>query len=325
MMKRIYMSFAVFIQFLLISCNAPHNNLLDPDNLDSKYFTITGGVQSDEKAPHALSNVTVSWPNEKINTTTDLNGNFTIRCEYANNGWLVFSKTGVDRDSMYVNWGSQKNFAILKRLNALPVLDSINVYSIIRNKYSKSEYQISFEATVSDMDDDIDSVYIENTELNIYKGLQKLTSSSFARTFSDYDLALTNFNEVIGKDFNIYVKDVSKAKAFVGKASVKRIINDEIEVTSPKNSDSITTGTPTLRWKRFLPGFTFNYMLEVYTDETEPKLQWKKENISPDDISAVLDVTLSKTPDNDRFYWVVWAIDEYKNRSRSKPAGFILK
>lgn len=325
MMKRVYLSFAVVFQCLLISCNAPHNNLIDPDNPDNKYYSLTGGVQSDEKTPHALSNVIVTWQNEKLNTQTDKDGNFAIHCEYAKDGWLSFYKPGLNADSVFVNWGNQKKVVVVKRLNTLPQLDSVSVYSIIRNKYSKSEYQISFEVAVSDIDDDIDSVYIENSELNIYKGLQKLSSNSFARTFSDYDLALTNFDEVIGKDFNIFVKNVAKGKAFVGNANVKRIIKDEIEVTSPKNSDSITTGTPTLRWKRFLPGFTFHYMVEVYTDETEPKLQWKKENVSADDISAGVDVPLVKTPDNDRFYWVVWAIDGYKNRSRSKPAGFILK
>jgi hypothetical protein len=312
--------------FILLfeSCNAPHDNSLDPENPDNALYTIEGTVITSGVISNPLNNVQVFWSVDKVYVPTDNNGYFKIGCKELKDGWLYFNKSGYSSDSILISWGVQKKITIQERLNDIPTIDSIFIYSSILNKYSSPEYQLTFEVTITDQDDNIDSVFAQCPALLIYKSIQKISSKYFTEDFSNIDLNLTSFAELIGKNFDIYAKTSSGKTYFVGSSNVKRIITDEIETISPKNEDTLSTSYPVLSWKRFLEGFNFNYKLEVYTDEPEPKLLWEKENVSSDDINITVDTSINSTPDNNKFFWVIWCIDEYGDRSRSKPAGFVI-
>jgi hypothetical protein len=107
----------------------------------------------------------------------------------------------------------------------------------------------------------------------------------------------------------------------VGTSEVKRIINEEIGTISPKNSDTVDLPGVVLRWNRFLPGFSFKYKVQIYTDETPAILKWDRENISPDSISIAVDTTLPSY----RYYWIISCVDEFRNESSSKPASIIVR
>ncbi|MDR3667191.1 MAG: hypothetical protein P4L35_10155 [Ignavibacteriaceae bacterium] len=310
--------------FFLASCNAPRNNPLDPDNPDNALYSIEGTVVSSGLVSNPINNVQVFWSVDRINMTTDNNGYFKIGCKELKDGWLYFSRSGYSSDSVKISWGTEKKISLQERLNVIPFIDSVYIYSSILNKYSGPENELSFEITITDQDENIDSVFVQCPSLLINKSVQKITSTYFSEDFSDIDLNLTAFAEVIGKNFDIYAKTSSGKTFLVGSSNVKRIITDEIETISPKDEDTLATHYPVLNWKRFLEGFNFNYMLEVYTDEPEPKLLWQKANISSDEITGTVDISINSTPDNNKFYWVIWCIDEFGDRSRSKPAGFVI-
>jgi hypothetical protein len=311
--------------FLLDSCNAPHDNSLDPENPDNALYTIEGTVSTAGLISSPLKDVQVYWSVDKVYVSTNDNGYFKIGSKALQEGWLYFNKQGYSSDSVMINWGNQKKVSLLERLNDIPAIDSMFIYSSIINKYSSPQYQLTFKITITDQDDNIDSVFIQCPTLLINKSVQKISSKYFTENFSDIDLDLTSFAEIIGKTFDIYAKTSSGKTYFAGSSNVKRIITDEIETISPKNEDTLLTNYPVLSWKRFLEGFNFKYMLEVYTDEPEPKLLWEKENVSSDDINITVDASINVTPDNNKFFWVIWCIDEYGDRSRSKPAGFVIQ
>jgi hypothetical protein len=324
-MLRIILAFAfVTASLILYSCNAPHENPADPDNPDYSLYYIEGTVYSSEAVSQPIKNVIVSWPSENKSVLTDDKGYFKINCDNIQNGYICFERSGCNGDSIFVNWGSKKTISVSQRLNFIPVLDSIFIYTSIKNKYSQPENQLIVEAYVSDKDNDIDSVSFLCSSLQLTKSLGKLSSHFFEGKFNDYDLNVSSLEEFIGKKIDVTV--YSGGKSFlVGNANITRVISSEISTISPKNSDTISTNYPTLTWTRFEPGFDFHYMIEIYTDEPEPKLLWSKDNISSDDIYIDCDGKISVTADNDRFFWVIWCIDEYQNRSRSKPAGFVIK
>lgn len=321
----ILLIYAAFSALALLSCNAPHENPLDPDNPSNKIYIIEGTLLTGELTPKPVVNALINWSPEKSLASTDNNGYFKIYCSGQTDGWLRFEKTGFSPDSVLVSWNGQKTVVVQPRLNYLPVVDTFNIYSSIKNKYSKAEYQLFFDVTLHDPDDDITSVTVENKALSINKALTKITSTYFEGRFSDIELGITAFDEIVGRRFDLIVNTATGDTFTLAGSSVVRIIKDEIEVISPKNSDTLTTRTPTLNWLRLTPGFSFTYTVEVYTDETEPVLQWRKENLSADEISANVDTPINPTVDNDRFFWVIWCIDNYKNKSRSKPAGFVVK
>jgi hypothetical protein len=312
------------ILVIIAACNAPHNNPLDPESPDYSTYIIEGKVQSDSKTPVPLEKVSILWKNDNFSVFSDNSGNFKIKCSSRQDGWLVYDKESFAKDSTFLSFKDQNKITVQLRLNSIPVLDSIFIYSVVRNKYSFPEYQLNADVTVEDVDDDIDSVYLVCNALSISKPLQKIRSQYFEGRFYDYELNIASLDLVIGKEFQIKTVSSTGKQYTMGNAYVKRIIKEEIETISPKNSDTLTNPTPTLNWKRFEPGFDFDYSLEIYTDETEPKLQWRKENISKDEIFYTVETAITFTSTNNKFFWVVWAVDEFKNRTRSKPAGFIL-
>ena len=313
------------IILLFYSCNAPHDNTLDPENPDNSLYSIEGTVLTSGAISNPINNVQVYWSVDKVYVSTDVNGYFNIGCKELKGGWLYFNKAGYSSDSVLITWGIQKKISLQEKLNDIPAIDSIFIYSSILNKYSSPEYQLTFEITITDQDDNIDSVFIKCPALQINKSIQKISSKYFTEDFTNIDLNLNSFAEIIGKDFDVYAKTSSGDIYSIGSSNVKRIITDEIETISPKNEDTLSTNYPVLNWKRFLEGFNFNYMLDLYTDEPEPKLLWEKTNVSAEDITITVDTRIDTTPDNNKFFWVIWCIDEYGDRSRSKPAGFVIE
>ncbi|GMU86767.1 MAG: hypothetical protein AMXMBFR48_20080 [Ignavibacteriales bacterium] len=315
----------ILVSFCWSSCDAPRSNPLDPENPANRIYRLKGTVLSAEKNPRPLGGVSVFWQNENLSTRSADDGSFTLQCEKRTPGWLVFTLEGYSADSIMINWSSEKSVTVSPRLNALPELSGLNIYSTVRNKYSNTEFLLFFEVTLTDADDDIDSVKIICAPLGVEVALTKQTASYFEGRFYDYELELTEFNDVIGKQFQVVAVTQSGNTFQVGSSTVLRVIRDEIEVLTPKNSDTLTTQTPMLTWNRFTPGFSFTYTIEIYTDETEPVLRWRKENVSADEIFMQVETPLTVTQNNDRFFWVIWCIDEYKNKSRSKPAGFTIR
>jgi len=322
-------SFLTILILLLVAtisyfgCNAPRNNPLDPENPENKRFQIQGTVQTNTNPPTPVANANVFWKNKNVFVRSNSFGKFLLEHLEPKNGWLYVEKNGFSDDSFLVRWNGKKNINVVRNLNAIPKLDSIMMFSIVKNRgIDTKEYQLVIEADVSD-DSDIDSVFLVNEELEIRKQLSKKSSMHFSGTFSDFDLNINSFDIIIGRNFLLVAKEISGTAFTIGSANVKRIIKEEIEILSPKNSELVTT-MPTLRWKRFTPGFAFSYMIEIYTDEIEPILKWSKPNISSDSIYFSVETTLD-TSATSEFFWVIWGIDEFKNKTRSKPASFIVQ
>lgn len=303
----------------LTACNAPRNNPFDPGNPNNVLHTISGTVRTSSGA--AIPGVLVLWENENIYVMTNSAGNFTITTTQPTDGWLTFEKSGFFVDSLFVRWGGQKSIALQHALDALPVLDSVFVYTVVKNTYSLRRYSLVVRVQVID-DDDVDSVWVSNTELQLWKKLTKESATTFGREFFDYDLTIASFEELVGRPLSIIAHDGNNRTLTIGSGLVTRVIQQEIELLSPLNQDTVTN-PPRLRWRRFEPGFRFTYRLEVYTDEPDPHRVWSKANVSSDSVSIVTDSITIRAPEN-RYFWVNWCIDEFNNQSRSKPASFIL-
>jgi len=304
----------------IYSCEAPRSNPLDPQNPAYQLVRLEGIVTG----PHnvKLAGVSVYWKNQNIFVQTDANGNFSMDRLSAQNGMLYFTKAGYNNDSLFINWGSQKDYHVSEVMNSLPNLDSLVVYSIVQNYWPDGQiYGLTVQAAVSDQENDIDSVFVQSVPMNIYKNLVYNPLTRF------YELTLSNISldileQTIGRNFEIIVKDYSGRKLNIGYSSIRRIIKDEVTFISPANSN--TTGSnPTFIWSRFKPGYNFTYMIEVYSNPTNNPSEfiYNKDNISSDSVSF----TMTNTLTTGSYYWVIWCVDEFKNRSRSKPATFVVQ
>lgn len=316
-----FISMLIFPAFF-ISCSAPRNNPLDPENPDNNISTIEGYIKTVNLPQDPIAGAKIFWINDEILTQSDQNGYFKIENIERNNGWLKIEKVGYSIDSIMIDFEGREKISTDIYLNAIPQIDELYFYSITINKFPTTQkYNLEVIARITDNENDIDSVFIENTELEVKKELLYDASQKYYKnSLSLEDLNITSIDIVIGKEFHINVSDLNGNKFNIGKPNIKRIIKEEIETTSPSGRDTISTAKPILQWRRFIPGFEYNYLIQIYTDEVQPLLMWDKE-LSSTEILYEADANL---PPGD-YFWVIWAIDEFKNRTRSKPSSFIVK
>ncbi len=320
---KIFRSLSILIlSAALFYCDAPRLNPLDPQNPDYQFAVLDGYVKTATVASLPIAGVNVFWRPQNILLTTDVNGYFKLDNLQKQNGWLYFQKEGYSSDSTLVSWNNQKNFYVNMSLNSIPRIDSLSIYTSVVNRYPDvQQYKLAIHAGISDDEGDVDSVFVVANQLNFNKPLAyNPLSRSYQKDFSQADLGLQSIDEGIGKIFNIIVKDKQKRIFNIGSSTIKRIIKQEVLPETPSNKQ-IVGSIPTLRWTRFLPGFNFHYMVQIYTDEVSPVLIWQKDNISKDDIQVITGTTLSAGD----YYWVIWSIDDFQDRCRSKPVSFVVK
>jgi hypothetical protein len=304
---------------ILISCEAPHRNPLDPKNPAYSYARISGVVQTVSLPVEPIAQTVVYWQSDLEQTLTDQQGKFELLLPTDRDGWLLFSHQDFHSDSIFVNWPENKELNVDIHLNALPRLDSLAVYSVVLNRFpSFQKEQLIIEARINDRDNDIDSVQaIFFGDTQGYHLPYNTTEKSFRREFSIFDLGVIGLEELAGQPVRIEVKDIFSNFLIVGQGQLVRVIHDEVIFISPAG-DTTTGSGPTLVWQRFEPGFEFHYNVEIYTNEVAPQLVWAQIGLAMDQTTLIVD---SELPDGS-YFWVIWAVDIFGNRTRSKPAAF---
>jgi len=317
----------VYILIFLIAgmylvCDAPRNNPFDPQNPSYPFAVLSGRVLTLSVPHEPIPKVSIAWRAGSLFTQTDEKGHFTFQNIKPENGWLFTNKEGFLTDSVHIEWLGKKERSIEIFMNAAPHLDSLTIYSIVLNRYpALQSYRAVIEAKISDRDNDIDSVYITNQ----YAGLKKyltfnVSKNQYEKTFSNYDLHLASMDEIIGHDFDLFVVDKFGHTLLVGEAGIRRVIHQEVQFKAPANSE-VVSSRPRLTWKPFDPGFPFYFIIQVYTNEISPQLVWEKSKVPADSTSVTVETTLGA---ND-YFWIIWCVDEFQNRSRSKPASFTVR
>lgn len=313
----------IVISSIAISCNAPRENPVDPNNSDNKLSSINGVIKTQGYPFAPIKNVNVFWKNDNILVKTDENGKYNMPSVIRNNGWLKFECEEYSSDSTFIIWDGNNKISNEIFLNSIPKLDSLEFFSVVENRYQSSKKSlIRVRARVSDYEgaNDIVSVFIKNKELNFSKTLTfDHTQDFYEGTLTLSELKINSLNEIIGLDFIILVNDLEARVFDVGVANIKRIINEEIELIAPLNNELVTELIK-LNWFRYTPGYNFTYKIEIRTNETAPILVYSKSNISADTITH----TITSEFEDGNYFWVIWAIDEFNNHGSSKPGSFII-
>jgi hypothetical protein len=316
---------ALFISFWITSCEAPRNNPVDPENpSNAANAVIEGTVQSFSVPYTPLPEVSVYWPNGNVLVKTDTRGRFSISGIRKTEGILIFDKPGFRTDTVHVMWDNSSKLNFTINLNKLPVLDSIAIYtSVINNANQPTQtFELFITSKITDDDKDIDSVYVKNTQLGLTKFLDyNITERTYQTSLTAEELKVSDLEETIGLDFRIYVKDIFEKEHFLGNGKVTRVIKNQIQIISPSGNQAADS-IPFFQWSRFNPGYPFRYMLEVYTNDlANAQLVFRRINITSDADTYLHDSALAPRD----YYWVLWVIDHYQNRARSRPAIFVVQ
>ena len=307
-----------------ISCDAPRENPVDPNNDDNKLSKINGVVKAQGYPFVPIKSVNVYWENDNILVLTDENGKYSISSVIRNNGWLKFQSNLYSKDSIFIDWNKSSEIFNETFLNTKPQLDSLEFFSVVKNSWNSAtiKHYLKIKARISDYEgvNDIVNVYIENIELNLLTKLSyDYTNNFYEGTLSLSDLGINSLDEIIGKYFRILVNDLDSNTFAIGNTNIKRVINEEIELISPISNEEVNTSFK-LNWIRFILGFNFTYRVEIYTNETLQSLVYSKGNIEKDSIS----LSVNSHVGEGNFFWIIWAIDEFNNQGSSKQGSFII-
>ena len=311
----------LLLLIIVISCSAPRNNPLDPENPDNNLSNIEGIVRTIKVPQIPIPDAKVTWEAEGRIVFTNENGYFNFENVKRNSGTLIIEKSNYGTDSLFIEFNNQNKISKNIFLNATPQINELLFYSITVNKFpSRQSYSLGISVNLTDAENDIDSVFIENEELNISKELiYNISSGNYEGSIKLEDLNVTSIDIVIGKEFSLIVFDSNGKRLEVDQTLIKRIIKEEVEPISPIGRDTVFVPNPLLKWNRFTPGFEFRYLLQIKTQEADPTLSWQKE-ITSEAIEFQTDAQLIPG----EYFWVIWAIDEFENRTQSKPSSFII-
>lgn len=316
--------FLILLCALLFSaCDAPHRNPLDPDNPDHHYAAIEGYVKTYHVPHQPIANVRVHWPEDDRLVRSNAGGRFKIDRIQPRDNWLYFVADQYISDSLYIDWQNKTTYALTYYLNKKPQLDSLTFYTSIINRYPDIQIlELSIKARISDEDNDIDTVYFESEALDFSTFLEYNVSEKYfeRERISMSSLGIISPEALIGKSFDLLVKDKFEHRILINTMTVKRIIKDEVVLKSPGSHDTVSN-RPLLKWEPVNTGYVFTYTIEIRTEEAEPQLVWQKSNLPANASSVQVDQALSVDP-IDSYIWAVWIIDEFGNRSRSKFKSF---
>lgn len=230
--------------------------------------------------------------------------------------FFLFALIGISCDA-------PKNNPLHSGAGTTPLVSEFNTYSIVENRFTLPKlYQFKVEAKIFDPNELVESVYVYIPYFKVKKKLSFNSSNSiYEKTLTVLDLNTTKADEVIGQEFNLQIKDKSSKTYTSRTESIKRIIKEEIVIDSPLGYDTTET-SPLLAWREFEGGFSHHYYVQVFIihEELYPELIWEKDDIPADSLSVKVDAELP----SGKYYWIIWCVDQFKNRARSKEAKFTI-
>lgn len=311
----------IFIVVVLFGCDAPRLNPLDPNNPNSGFYSISGKITGKSPPFTAIENSIISYPNENIFVYSDRYGNYSFDVISPQTGWLIVEKNGYNKDSVFIDWNNSINITRNFFLDSNPVLVDGIMSSIIEYKVSVpnntfiSRLEIKVRLADADGSTDIDSVLVINEELEFSSLLLfNFSTGYYEKRFTLNQLSVESLEEIIGKTFTVIVTDLNGKKYEAGTVLLNRVITKEIKTISPILASDTVSNPVKLRWIRFDPGFSYFYFIEIYTNETPPELVFQNTSISSDSISYSANINLTS---GQEYFWVIWAQDDFFNRTRS--------
>ena len=324
--KRLSIIFIILLLVTLIlnSCDALRDNPLDPNSTDHLLGSISGSVQTFSLPYTPISGVEVYWKPGNIMVLTDTSGSFKISNVRTDDGMLIFRKAGFHTDTISVQWRGSKKISEQVNLNSYPTLDSMAIYSEVINVSDTSSqmYQLVFDIKVTDLDNDIDTMFVINDQLGLRKPMDfDIANKTYESILTPEELNLTDVEQVVGLKFNFLLKNIMGGVYQLDGGTITRVIKNRIIGLLPDGNKIISSFPFTLQWSSFNPGYNFHYEVQVFTnDVSNPLLVLSQNNISSQDTTYNVDSLATGN-----YWWVIWVIDDFNNMSRSAPATFIIQ
>ena len=180
--------------------------------------------------------------------------------------------------------------------------------------------EIVIQTKISDVDNDIDTVFVVNDNLGVVKAMDfDIGSKTFQTILSLEDLNITDLEQAVGLEFDFRIRDILGEIYLLKGSTVKRVIKDQVTGLQPSNDQVVTTLPFKLSWDSYTTGFDFHYNIEIYTNDGSQLVK------SINDISSDSTFKTIDTLDSGNYWWRIWVIDQFNDVNKSLPATFSLQ
>jgi len=307
--SKIYWTIALsFVLLGVFSC-APRDN---PYDLNSPYaLPLLKGRVMDIWGREPVANARVEIDSSFL-AFTDENGEFEVRVDVGEHIVSVY-KDGYLSDSEQISLKFGDVREVEFRLDALPYMDSARlVTDHILSNISGESYILKARCKVLDPDGlyEIDSVIFELPDTFFI--MERDGEAWFSLQVDSDELPSGSIHSLIGRSLFFKAVDVHGAHSRFGPFTLTRIIEPTPSGVSPIGGASVSP-QPEIVWRCFGANFPVSYELELYSAPIgqPPTLVL--------DTAGLTDTvyTIQSPLDEGYYYWVVYAVDEFGNRSRS--------
>lgn len=307
----------VLFAVIIVGCigDAPRDNPLDPAN----GIDISGKVlRLVDNQPIKGALVSVQ-PIHRI-AETDVNGEFHIP-EVPRGTYILHCQAegfAPDSVSLTVNQSTTWDF----HLNGLPRLVdvSLTTWHISRVFPIDDDFfvQVNVQADDPDNRNQVQNVWYEIPALGFADTLTEISlEKEFLGILRAPQAGVDSLDALIGKPFVLYVEDIFGDRTRRDNLFLTRIIKKTPTTVFPLGH---TVSVPfTMQWNPVRLPYPFTYTVEVFVDDF---IVTRIAEISaiPSD-STRIPFTMNLDPTR-QYFWVLYVVDEFGNRSRSKQSPF---
>ena len=304
---------------LFLNCfsDAPHENPLDPAN----GISLSGRV-SRYYSNNAIANATVRLsPGNRI-AITNSSGNYQFSEISPGMHTITVLTDGYSSQSAEINIenSTERNFA----LDSLPYFRDISLTTSHTTRWFPPDdiFSVQVETIGEDGDGsgDIDRVWLQIDQFSFSDTLQQITPGSniFRGQILTSDLPIVNLQEMIGKPFHFFLKDLPGFTNSSLPQYITRIIDKTPQLISPTGLAIISSDTINFKWQSNVDiHFPFTQKIEIYSIDLGLKVD------EVNDIGSDASDYLYTSPfSNGKYYWILYIVDEFGNRSGSKDHAF---
>ncbi len=285
---------------------------------------VSGIVTSVYPPFSPLEDVHVHLPAVREIALTDRDGHFEFNLVPPGTHTVWAEKAGYRPDSqtVVVQEGVDPS-PLLFRLDALPRIENpvITTTHISRWWPPDDLYILSAQANVWDPDGpgDVMAIWLECEPWGKIDALvYQPGSRAFAAEIVESSLPSGSLVALEGHRFHIFATDRLEATSKSEPLFISRIIRVVPVIESPQGYAE-TAPQPWLRWKPAEVPFPHTWAVEIFRIEGGLVIPtWKASELAQDSTRVRPPLPLL----SGSYYWVLWLVDEWGNRSRSKEGAF---
>jgi hypothetical protein len=303
--------------------DASHDNPLDPaSNAFSNSGTLSGNVFSFYQPYAGIAGALVTIQPSGVAVVSNSAGAYSIDGVPPGDVQIIVSRSGYLTDTVDSKAviGNESKLDI--HLDALPVVGTCQVLTRkIDQWWPHAVYSAVVNAAVTDPDGlgDVTGATLQVDTMKFV--LTYVPDQQVYQVAVDAAILPQGSLEwLVGKSFNVTVRDRIGATTSGKPFSLSRIIQDAPIPLSPTALDT-ASASPQLFWVQPSLQFPYSYKIELFRlDLGVPSLLWSVSNLS----SSLSSFQYPNSLSTGTFFWTISVVDEFGNLSRSKEASFIV-